>query len=226
MTINFSIESDPFDSYGNIMGESETIQQPFKYVGQLGVFSEADGLYYMRARYYDAQIGRFISEDPIGFAGGINLYAYVGGNPVMLVDPSGLFGRGFFSPAPDRSQSNFNLDTPKGVNIQSNITAAQKMNATQFYNAVKAGGIFDYKTGGSQYENFGNYHFGIMAAAIGISVDDAVIGAGLYQFTTNTARYYFGFPYDDPVDSFFIRAGHQTGIEALTNNQSKLNTNK
>jgi len=72
------------------MGESETIEQPFKYVGQLGVQAEDNGLYYMRARYYDAQIGRFISEDPIGFAGGINLYAYVGGNPVMLVDPSGL----------------------------------------------------------------------------------------------------------------------------------------
>ncbi len=44
----------------------------------------------MRARYYDAQIGRFISEDPIGFQGGLNLYAYVGGNPLLLVDPSGL----------------------------------------------------------------------------------------------------------------------------------------
>ena len=52
--------------------------------------TEADGLYYMRARYYDAEVGRFISEDPIGFGGGINLYAYVGGNPINLIDPSGL----------------------------------------------------------------------------------------------------------------------------------------
>ncbi|MDZ4217648.1 MAG: RHS repeat-associated core domain-containing protein, partial [Methylobacter sp.] len=41
-------------------------------------------------RYYDANLGRFISEDPIGHNGGLNLYAYVGGNPVMGVDPSGL----------------------------------------------------------------------------------------------------------------------------------------
>jgi len=44
----------------------------------------------MRARYYDADTGRFISEDPIGFEGGINLYAYCNNNPVNFVDPLGL----------------------------------------------------------------------------------------------------------------------------------------
>ncbi len=43
------------------------------------------------ARYYDPEVGRFISKDPIGFAGGdLNLYNYVGGNPVNSIDPSGL----------------------------------------------------------------------------------------------------------------------------------------
>jgi RHS repeat-associated protein len=55
--------------------------------------AEANGLYYMRARYYDSRVGRFISEDPIGFAGGdTNLYAYVQNDPVSLVDPEGLSG--------------------------------------------------------------------------------------------------------------------------------------
>ena len=55
--------------------------------------TESNGLYYMRARYYDQHTGRFISEDPIGFAGGdVNLYAYVQNNPVLLVDPSGESG--------------------------------------------------------------------------------------------------------------------------------------
>ncbi len=50
-----------------------------------------DSLYYMRARYYDPVVGRFISEDPLGFGGGdVNLYAYVQNNPVNKIDPRGL----------------------------------------------------------------------------------------------------------------------------------------
>jgi RHS repeat-associated protein len=80
-----------YDPYGNITNQSEGINQPFKYVGQFGVITEPNGFYYMRARYYDPQVGRFISEDPIGFDGGDeNLYAYVKNNPVMGVDPWGL----------------------------------------------------------------------------------------------------------------------------------------
>jgi RHS repeat-associated protein len=48
------------------------------------------GLYYYRARYYDPKAGRFISEDPIGFGGGVNFYGYVENSPVDLIDPSGL----------------------------------------------------------------------------------------------------------------------------------------
>ncbi len=81
-----------YSAYGKIAAQNETIPQPFKYVGQFGVQYEADhNLYYMRARYYDPEIGRFISEDPIGFGGGqVNLYAYVAGNPISGIDPTGL----------------------------------------------------------------------------------------------------------------------------------------
>ncbi|MGH7964524.1 MAG: RHS repeat-associated core domain-containing protein [Candidatus Binatia bacterium] len=48
------------------------------------------GLYYYRARYYHPVLQRFISEDPIGFAGGdVNLYGYVGNRPIDLIDPRG-----------------------------------------------------------------------------------------------------------------------------------------
>jgi RHS repeat-associated protein len=47
-------------------------------------------LYYYRARYYDPKVGRFLSEDPIGFEGGIHFYKYAGNNPGVFRDPSGL----------------------------------------------------------------------------------------------------------------------------------------
>ena len=54
-------------------------------------YDSETGLYFYRARYYDPAIGRFISEDPIGFSGGdLNLYAYVRNNPVKYKDPLGL----------------------------------------------------------------------------------------------------------------------------------------
>lgn len=85
-----------YSPYGEVLGELEQVPQPFKYAGQVGIFAEGDDIYYMRARYYNAETGRFISEDPAGFDGGINLFAYAGGNPTNYVDPNGrnpiLFG--------------------------------------------------------------------------------------------------------------------------------------
>jgi RHS repeat-associated protein len=54
------------------------------------------GVYYLRARYYQPTTGRFISEDSI--RSGLNWYTYCGGNPILLIDPSGLIGI-----LPDRS---------------------------------------------------------------------------------------------------------------------------
>jgi RHS repeat-associated protein len=47
------------------------------------------GLYYMRARWYDSELGRFLSEDPIGITGGLNLYAFAGNDPINGRDPFG-----------------------------------------------------------------------------------------------------------------------------------------
>ena len=84
------VNSYAYSPYG-LVGGQETIPNPFKYVGRFGVMDEGNGLYYMRARYYDPEVGRFINKDPIGYAGGdTNLYAYCLNNPINLVDPWGL----------------------------------------------------------------------------------------------------------------------------------------
>src|SRR4029077_8725336 len=52
-------------------------------------YDQETGLYHMGERYYDPGLGRWLSEDPAGIAGGLNLYAYVGNDPVNGLDPSG-----------------------------------------------------------------------------------------------------------------------------------------
>ncbi|MEM5789327.1 MAG: RHS repeat-associated core domain-containing protein, partial [Syntrophobacteraceae bacterium] len=91
------VNSYAYDPFGVILAQQESIPQPFKFVGQYGVMAEPaltpdqTGLYYMRARYYDPNVGRFISEDPLGFGGGdVNLFAYVQNDPVNAIDPWGL----------------------------------------------------------------------------------------------------------------------------------------
>jgi len=63
------------------------IRNPIRFQGQY--WDRETGLHYNRHRYYDPEIGRFIAKDPIGFAGGLNVYQYAD-NPVEWVDPLGL----------------------------------------------------------------------------------------------------------------------------------------
>ena len=53
-------------------------------------YDSETGLHYNYHRYYDPRTGRYLTPDPVGLQGGLNLFAYVGNNPTGYVDPSGL----------------------------------------------------------------------------------------------------------------------------------------
>jgi RHS repeat-associated protein len=78
-----------YDSFGKLTASTGSLVNPFQYTAR-----ESDpetGLYYYRARYYDQNSGRFVSEDPVGFQGGDNnVYRYSFNDPVNLKDPTGL----------------------------------------------------------------------------------------------------------------------------------------
>lgn len=79
-----------YSAYGLTTYRIGTSDTPFLFNGRFGVQTDPNGLLYMRARYYNPYLCRFVSADPAGFAGGLNHYAYANGNPVSLLDPFGL----------------------------------------------------------------------------------------------------------------------------------------
>jgi RHS repeat-associated protein len=77
-----------YEPFGKTTSTGQTSTNSFEYTGRE---NDATGLYFDRARYYNPALGRFISEDPIGFGGGdANLYAYTSNAPTNFVDPSGM----------------------------------------------------------------------------------------------------------------------------------------
>ncbi|MHC2071091.1 Calx-beta domain-containing protein [Bremerella sp. T1] len=128
-----------YDAFGNVTDQTGSgVDFSFGYTGR-EIDAESD-LQYNRARYYDADIGRWLSQDPISFsAGDENLYRYVGNTVTIYVDPSGLQGgdwldwaaswnpgRGFGG---DQYDDYFTWSEPFGP-WNSNPTSSQPSNTT------------------------------------------------------------------------------------------------
>ncbi|MCL4722796.1 MAG: RHS repeat-associated core domain-containing protein [Rhodocyclaceae bacterium] len=77
-----------YSPYGESQSLGDGGGNPLQYTGRE---NDGTGLYYYRARYYDPRLKQFISDDPIGLAGGVNYRSYVNGNPVVYTDPSGRY---------------------------------------------------------------------------------------------------------------------------------------
>ena len=80
-----------YSAFGEMLEGSESVENRIRYIGQ-----QYDGIsdrYYLRARYYNPVVGRFLQED-VYQGDGLNLYAYYGNDPVMYCDPSGYTSTG------------------------------------------------------------------------------------------------------------------------------------
>lgn len=81
-------QSYAYDSFGNTTNSTGSLTNFFRYTGR--EFDTETGLYFLRARYYDPTVGKFLSEDPLTFDTSPNFYSYVGNEPVGFSNPSGL----------------------------------------------------------------------------------------------------------------------------------------
>ena len=155
-----------YDSFGNVTPSGTTITNPFQYADR--EFDTETGLYYFRARYYDPRIGRFVSEDPIGLAGGINSYRYVSNRSVNFRDPLGL------CPPEDPCAI---PNHPWYASVDINIVEAD-MNGPAFQLAMVLPHMpWDYKQQGP-YDDFGNFNFGATGAGLGYPDSVLLRGAG------------------------------------------------
>jgi RHS repeat-associated protein len=196
---------------------------------------DVDSLYYARNRWYDPELGRFANEDPIGHAGGDNLYVFGGNDPVNISDPTGTvrgttpclmmgwckegglefdFGQQS-APPPLSCTDNAVVD----MNIA--VAAAHKGDGRWFYNMVRNKGPWDYKQYASspeekiQLAHFGNFNYGATGRAVGYSAGILFRAAGAAgqraqgeDWFVALARAFGSAPYgDDPVDQRDINSG-------------------
>ncbi len=98
------VERYEYDAWGKVLSVTDTNRQQLsrsaignRILWQGREYSWTTGLYYFRNRWYGPTIGRWISKDPIGINGGLNVYAFCGNDPINRTDPSGLFVGGIVS---------------------------------------------------------------------------------------------------------------------------------
>nr|WP_158217344.1 RHS repeat-associated core domain-containing protein [Microbulbifer agarilyticus] len=129
------VSVNSYDSYGN--GGMQNVGR-FRYTGQAWM-PELE-LYYYKARIYSPEIGRFLQTDPVGYKDQMNLYAYVGNDPMNMVDPTGMYGKG--NGWSDEAWEKFDAAQKK---------AASAMSETASKLRSEAGGLGDGEVNGDGY---------------------------------------------------------------------------
>jgi RHS repeat-associated protein len=79
-----------YDAFGVLKSKTGGLDQPFQFSTKR--YDESTGLSYYGYRFYNPAIGRWLTRDPLGEAGGVNLYGFVQNSPVNFIDPWGFYG--------------------------------------------------------------------------------------------------------------------------------------
>jgi RHS repeat-associated protein len=169
------VQTYTLDSFGKQIASSGSLTNPFQFTGR--EFDSETGLYFYRARHYAPNLGRFISEDPIGFLGGPDFYAYVDNSPANSSDPTGRCKQ----PCPVSVPPH-----PPGADLTANMAQARQNGITWWYEMVSTKkGPWDYKYQNGQpspeYNNFGNFNYGATGCALGVPLNFLERGAGEFK---------------------------------------------
>ena len=212
-----------YDAFGNVVASTGTFKGPFGYAGPFGYQEAGDsGLKLLGHRYYDSSTGRFLTRDPI--KDGRNWYVYCDSNPLEHVDVSGLSPQLALAvaalasddpplPIPPKGQierslrlvdlvleqliadyeSDFSHVLPGGGVVAGTNYLVAKME--WFAWAVTDGGHWDFKSDDPRYQDYGNWHYGVVGVALGFS-DNMLLGAaGINQIMKDGLSFGNGIPF-------------------------------
>ena len=203
-------KSYQYDAFGGILKESGDIQNRIMYTGQM--YDGALVQYYLRARYYNPKIGRFMQEDTYR-GDGLNLYAYCQSNPVKYYDSGGYMS---FCP---------NMGTPNTKNlsdfIPDQIEGPNGTIISKEYDELVYGGFYSRETyNRMRYEaNAGDYTKHTKALtenqAIHLSYDQAQYMPGINNTGLEYEAMFNGIPvkYDNSTVYYFYDTGMTVGYD-------------